>query len=219
MPNSRLPAEKLTKRAAQVERKLNRARDVEAQVGLAGNTNPASAVAMLPEQRGKQGRFFPSVTPDDPRVSFLWDVPAPDEVAEALDRLLRRVTRLGHPSSLVSCRLIGNASGATFESRRESARAATPCESVRRGQLAELERQFCAPRGAQAPFIALHECSVSGRRGVGAAVGRSAKAEYRRPMDRVRVHARVAVLPCHEGGGAGDRDACGRVPPCRRPDT
>ena len=131
----------LTKKAAQVERKLARARDVEAQVGLAGNTNPTSAVAMLPEQRGKQGRFFPSVTPDEPRVSFLWDVPAPDEVAEALDRLLRRVTRLGHPSSLVSCRLTGNASGATFE-RGEIGEGGHNMRAVRRGQLAELERQF-----------------------------------------------------------------------------
>ena len=136
----------LTKRAAQVERKLTKARDVEIQVGLAGNTSPASAVAMLPEQRGKQGRFFPSVTPDEPRVSFLWDVPAPDEVAEVLDRLLRRVTRLGHPSTLVSCRLIGNASGATFE-RGEIGEGGYAMRSVRRGQLAELERQFSRHRG------------------------------------------------------------------------
>ena len=128
----------LTKRAAQVERKLTQARDVEDQVRLAGNTNPASAVAMLPEQRGKQGRFYPSVTPDEPRVSFLWDVQAPDEVAEALDRLLRRVTRLGHPSSLVSCRLVANASGSTFEIGEGS----DNLRAVRRGQLAELERQF-----------------------------------------------------------------------------
>ena len=136
----------LTKRVAQVERKLTSARDVEAQVGLAGNTNPASAVAMLPEQRGKQGRFFPSVTPDEPRVSFLWDVPAPDGVAEALDRLLRRVTRLGHPSSLVSCRLVANASGVTLE-RDEIGEGGHAMRAVRRGQLAELERQFSRHRG------------------------------------------------------------------------
>ena len=133
----------LTKRAAQIERKLTRAREVEDQVGRAGNTNPASAVAMLPELRGKQGRFYPSVTPDDPRVCFLWDVPAPDEVAETLDRLLRRVTRLGHPSSLVSCRLIANAPCATFqlgEGRHDM-------RGVRRGQLAELERQFSRHMG------------------------------------------------------------------------
>ena len=133
----------VTRRAEQIERKLNKARDVGDQVGGAGKTNPASAVAMLPEQRGKQGRFFPSVTPDDPRVRFLWEVQASDEVAEALDRLLRRVTRLGHPSSLVSCRLIANASGATFE----VGEAGDNMRAVRRGQLAELERQFARHRG------------------------------------------------------------------------
>jgi len=133
----------LTKKAAQVEFKLTRAREVEDQVGRAGNTNPASAAAMLPEQRGKQGRFFPSVTPDEPRVSFLWDVPVPDEVAEALDRVLRRVTRLGHTSSLVSCRLIANASGTTFE----MGEGGHNMRAVRRGQLAALERQFSRHRG------------------------------------------------------------------------
>ncbi len=133
----------MTKRSAQIERKLTKARDVEGKVGPAGNTNPASAVAMLPEQRGKQGRFFPSVTPDDPRVSFLWDSSAPDDMAEALDRLLRRVTRLGHPASLVSCRLISNASGATFEVGEDG----DDMRAVRRGQLAELERQYARHGG------------------------------------------------------------------------
>ena len=136
----------VTKKAAQVERKLAKARDVEVQVGLTGNTNPASALAMLPDQRGKQGRFFPSVTPDEPRVSFLWDVSAPDEVAKALDRLLRRVTRLGHPSSLVSCRLITSAAGATFE-MSEIGEGGHDMRAVRHGQLAELERRFSRHRG------------------------------------------------------------------------
>lgn len=127
-----------TKKGAQIERKLARLREVDAQVGRAGNTNPSSAAAMLPDERGKQGRFYPSVTPDDPRVSFLWNVPAPDDVAEALDRLLRRVTRLGHSSSLVSCRLIADRPGASFGIGGGGA----GMRAVRRGQLAELERQF-----------------------------------------------------------------------------
>ena len=132
-----------TKRAAQLERDLANARDVETQVRSAGKTSPASAVAMLPEQRGKQGRFYPSVTPDDARVCFLWEVPAPDHVTEALDRLLRRVTRLGHSSSLVSCQLIAGSSEATFEVGDRGHRM----RGVRRGQLAELERQFARHGG------------------------------------------------------------------------
>ena len=136
----------VTKKAGRIERKLVKAKEVEAQVARTGNTSPSSAVEMLPERRGKQARFYPSVTPDDPRVSFLWDIPAPDGVAEALDRLLRRVTRLGHPSSLVSCRLIAIRPEATFRigDGGDSMRA------VRRGQLAELERHF-ARHGSISP--------------------------------------------------------------------
>ena len=100
---------------------------------------------MLPKERGKQGRFYPSVTPDNARVSFLWDVSAPDKVARTLDLLLRRVTRLGHPSSLVSCRLIENASPPTFEVGDGDRRIRT----VRSGQLAELERQFLRHGGVK----------------------------------------------------------------------
>ena len=133
----------VTEKAARIERKLARERDVEAQVGYVGSTKPASAVRMLPEHRTKQERFFPSVTPGDARVGFLWDVPAPDDVADVLDRLLRRVTRLGHPSSLVSCRLSAHASGANLEAG-EGGRG---MRAVRRGQLAELERRFARHGG------------------------------------------------------------------------
>ncbi len=133
----------VTRKAAQIDRKLAKAGDVKAQTESIGNTNPASAVAMLPDQRGKQGRFYPSVTPDDARVSFLWDLPAPSDVADSLDTLLRRVTRLGHSSSLVSCRLIKHSSGATLE----VGEGGISIRTVRRGQLAELERQFARHKG------------------------------------------------------------------------
>ena len=135
----------VTEKVALIESKLAEARKVDAQVGRAGNTNPSSAVALLPDQRGKQGRFYPSVTPDDARVSFLWEVPAPDSVAEALDRLLSRVTRLGHSSSLVSCRLTADRPDRTFEPSVGGA----SMRGVRRGQLAELERQFARHGGSK----------------------------------------------------------------------
>ena len=150
----------VTTRAAQIERKLNKAKDVEAQVSLVGRTNSASAVAMMPDRRGKQGRFYPSVTPDNPRVSFLWNGPIPDDVANPLDRLLRRVTRLGHPSSLVSCRLIDEVLDATFEVGGGNHSLRT----VRRGQLAELERQFVRHGGSKPrslPFVDVRYRSVS----------------------------------------------------------
>ena len=138
----------LTKKSLQIEKKLIRDRNVDAQIGSVGNTNPVSAAAMLPDQRKKQERTFPSVTPNDSRVTFVWDVMVPDEMADTLDGLLRRVTRLGHSSSLVSCLLIATASAKaasiTFragEGHRDDIRG------IRRGQLAELERRFARHQG------------------------------------------------------------------------
>ena len=128
----------VTKRVAQIERLLDKAREVETQVGNTGNTNATSAVAMLPEQRGKQERFFPSVTPEDSRLSYIWDVPAPNDVASVLDQLLQRVTRLGHSSSLVSCRVTTAHPGVSFEPGAGTA----SMRVVRRGQLVELERRY-----------------------------------------------------------------------------
>ena len=128
----------VTKSVSRIERRLTKARDVDAQVGRSGNTNLSSAVAMLPDRRSKQGRYYPSVTLDDARVSFLWDIPAPDGVIEALDRLLDRVTRLGHSSSLVSCRVTVDRPAPTFE----VSDSGKGMRTVRHGQLAELERRF-----------------------------------------------------------------------------
>ncbi len=133
----------VTRKVTQLERKLAKAREVETQVRQAGNTPASSAVEMLPEQRNKQERFYPSVTPDDNRVVFSWRASLPENTAGILDRLLQRVTRLGHSSSLVSCRVVQNPPEATYEisDRGESTR------TVRRGQLRELERQFSRHQG------------------------------------------------------------------------
>ena len=138
---------------ARIENKLAKLRDVTSQVENVGNTNPGSAVAMLPERRGKQERFYPSVTPDAPRVTFVWSAVAPSGVAEVVDGLLRRVTRLGHSSSLVSCRTVERSPETTLE----PGEGGPTLRVVRDGQLAELERQFArhggiAPRAL--PFLA-----------------------------------------------------------------
>jgi CRISPR-associated protein Csb2 len=69
----------------------------------------ASAVLdVLPERRSKQGRAYPTVIPDHPAIWFAWPQaqPSPD-TARILDALLARVGRLGHSSTLVSCRASG----------------------------------------------------------------------------------------------------------------
>jgi CRISPR-associated protein Csb2 len=62
---------------------------------------------VLPEGRTKQPRTFPSVTPSTPSVAFVWrDEELPVEVRPGLERLLRRLVRLGHSSSMVAARLL-----------------------------------------------------------------------------------------------------------------
>ena len=133
----------ITRSVSRIQDQLTKQRDVRTQVGSVGRTNPDSAIHMLPDHRGRQERFFPSVTPDDPRVTYLWDAPLAEGMGETLDQLLQRVTRLGHPSSLVSCRLTMDPPEANLVpgNGEKSLRA------VRQGQLAELERQYTRHRG------------------------------------------------------------------------
>ena len=133
----------VTNKVAQLQQKLSKEREVKTQVSHAGNTSPSSAVQMLPDRRGKQERFFPSVTPEEARVTYLWNGPAPDGVDVVLDQLLCRVTRLGHPSSLVSCRLAQDSCEATLLPGGDGGES---LRSVRPGQLAELERQYLRHR-------------------------------------------------------------------------
>lgn len=64
----------------------------------------ADALAVLPDGRGKQPRFFPTVVPDSSLVHFVWEHAPGAEVAAhrpALERVAEYVTYLGHSSSLV----------------------------------------------------------------------------------------------------------------------
>ena len=127
----------ITRKVDRIKNKLAKEQEVRTQVTTLGQTNTKTALQMLPDYRNKQERFFPSVTPDEARVTYLWDGPCPNDVGETLDRLLGRVTRLGHSSTLVSCR-VTKGTLATFT----VSKAGRSLRTVRHGQLAELERQF-----------------------------------------------------------------------------
>lgn len=107
----------------------------------------AAAFAMLPEGRGKQERTFPSMSPNVPRVTYSWDVVPPDTTARTLDSLLTRVTRLGHSSSLVSCRVAPDPPIPTHVPATNA--GGSILRTVRRGQLAELERQHARHQGVR----------------------------------------------------------------------
>ena len=168
----------LTKKAERLEDKIDSKRDVASLAGSVGSTNVASAVALLPGGRVKKERYFPSVTLKAPQasdeasplldvrhvppVTYAWDEVAPPETAEALDALLARVTRLGHSSSLVSCRLRGQAPPATHT----PGDGALMMRWVRAGQLAALEQeherhQAIRPRGLPFRGIRYREAKPS----------------------------------------------------------
>ena len=129
----------ITPKASRIQERIAKEQDVGKQVTVVGKTPMSSAIAMLPDRQGaKQERTFPSVTPDDARVTYIWESAPPESVDKTLDALLQRVTRLGHSSSLVSCRV-------TLEPPEANHRPSVSGESMRtvsRGQLAELERQY-----------------------------------------------------------------------------
>lgn len=72
------------------------------------------AAELVSDQRKKQPRTFPSVTPDEPRITLIW----PDADAGAhlsvLDRIAARLHRVGHSASLVAARFDEAASAPTL---------------------------------------------------------------------------------------------------------
>lgn len=65
-------------------------------------------LAVLPDERSKQARTYPTVVPDCSVVTYLWAEEVPNHLLGALDAVCARVHRLGHSSSLVSCVLVTN---------------------------------------------------------------------------------------------------------------
>jgi CRISPR-associated protein Csb2 len=66
-----------------------------------------SVIQVLPEERGKQGRSYPTVVPNSPHVVFVWPHAQLSETdTKSLDAVASRVHRIGHSSTLVSCRVV-----------------------------------------------------------------------------------------------------------------
>jgi CRISPR-associated protein Csb2 len=74
-----------------------------------------TGISVLPERRVRQPRTFPSVTPQDPRVFFIWPGVDPTEKQiEQLDAIASNVVRIGHSSSLASVRVVQEAPAPTW---------------------------------------------------------------------------------------------------------
>ena len=147
---------KVTKDAARLRRKLASRRNLSSTVSRTGTTSVGSARAMFPDGRGKQERRFPSVFPETPQVTYVWESRPDAEAAVALDQLLERVTRLGHSSSLVSCRIAPTPPDPTQVVTKDG--TGSRLRTVRPGQLAELERMYARHQGVRPrslPFTAV----------------------------------------------------------------
>lgn len=104
---TRLENARTDAKRASARRAIEQYRDVSVQVRKAGATPLVNAQRLLPQGRGRQPRTFPSVTPEAPTMTLLWDDIDPrTERTDALAGLLDRLTRLGHSSSLVWARLV-----------------------------------------------------------------------------------------------------------------
>ena len=125
---------------------LRRQRDISGIVSSVGNTPIRAAVDIMPpgwisaadNVRTGQARVFPSVTPTEPRVTYVWKGDPTDDTIAAIDGLCARLTRLGHSSSLVSCRVVSDPPLPTHV----PGEGADVLRSVRSGQLAALEREY-----------------------------------------------------------------------------
>lgn len=97
-----------------------------------------TAMSLLPDRRMRHERTFPVVLPETPTFSFLWESD-PSIHRGALERLCARVTRLGHSSSLVRCRLFEDAVTASLVPSDDGD---VVLRVVGAGQLVRLERAF-----------------------------------------------------------------------------
>ena len=108
----------------------------------------AAVLEVLPENRGKQGRTYPTVVPDESTVWFTWPGAEPSEQQRnALDGLLSRVARIGHSSTLVACRCVDKAPSPTWAPGRD--RTGTRLRVPRAGLIDRLEEAFASHGGEE----------------------------------------------------------------------
>lgn len=116
-----------------------------------------AVLTVLPEHRGKQARFYPTIRlePGASAAVFSWrDAELSASEAETFEGLLGRVARLGHSSSPVSCRLIDAPPEATHVPVDADANGGIRIRVPRAGLLDQLERTFAVTGGREAGPLA-----------------------------------------------------------------
>lgn len=115
-----------------------------------GGSAPTSALGILPDARSRQARLYPTAIPADDRVTYQWpNADTGSSHVGPLDRVLGRIARLGHSSSLVSVTVSESAAIATLEPHEGGS---IGLRVASRGQLDALEVAYAAHR-AEDPRI------------------------------------------------------------------
>lgn len=109
---------------------------------------PVNDRADPPDRRPRQERYFPSMTLEESKATFIWQSDITDDRASNLDALLAKVSRLGHSSSLVSCQLTRTPPDPDIFPTDDRARAAQILRAFGKGQLAALKEQHNSEQGA-----------------------------------------------------------------------
>lgn len=120
---------------------------------------PADRRGILPSERGKQARMYPTIVPADPTVTYYWtpDMSTdPAQISEHLDvlsDLLFRVPRLGHSSTPVSITLSKDVDPSTITATLEpgSARKMIGLRVTGAGQVAGLIESYIQSNHATEP--------------------------------------------------------------------
>jgi CRISPR-associated protein Csb2 len=143
------------------------ARAIAAPVKI-GKSDVGAALRLLPERRTRQPRSFPSASPEEPTFAFVWsDAAPPADLLPAFERLLRRLVRVGHSSTLVAAHIIDASAVAKLAPRTT---LFTPNDDggdmvirwVSPGQVEQLRRAFelheeTEPRVLPTRFVRYHE--------------------------------------------------------------
>ena len=139
-------------RATSTLDKLNRdfAKAVEAVTKSTGPESQSAAkqvMRLLPDNRGRQPRTFPVVTPDQPSFSFSWGGSLSSTQRSTLDKVLARIARVGHSSSLVSCHITDESRRPTWVPAEQGTATGVALRTVEPGVLDVLRESYARHRG------------------------------------------------------------------------
>lgn len=151
--------EQAIQRATRAESKAR----AQAAALAAGSSAPVSGLQVLPDQRIRQARTFPSVTPSDDVILYTWpQADGASPYVPALDAVLSRVARLGHSSSPVDIAVVsGTDAAATLE---PSDAGDLSLRTVAPGQLAALEDAYAEHQGREPRILPVNLARYRRRR-------------------------------------------------------